>query len=119
MSRDLSNGSLKTGRQRAENLHSNLFKRREGEREKEQEQRSEQQVSEDRRGDRVWRIYTGIDMRKTFLKTDGETESRNPTLGSLEREGKREEEQEQRSEQQVSEDRRGDREWRTYVGIDI
>ena len=46
-----------------ENLHSNLFKRREGERGKEQEQRSEQQVSEDRRGDRVWRIYTGIDMR--------------------------------------------------------
>ena len=40
-SRDLSNGSLKTGRHRAENLHSNLFKRREGEREKEQEQRSE------------------------------------------------------------------------------
>ena len=51
---------------------------REGKRGKEQEQRSEQQVSEDRRGDRVWRIYTGIDMRKTSLKTDGETESRNP-----------------------------------------
>ncbi len=86
MSRDLSNGSLQTGRQRAENLHSNLFKRRQGERGKEQEQRSEQQISEDRRGDRVWRIYTEIAMRKTSLKTDGETESRNPTLGSLERE---------------------------------
>ena len=34
-----------------------------------------------------------------------------------EREGKREEEQEQRSEQQVSEDRRGDREWRPYTVI--
>ena len=34
----------------------------------------------------MWRIYTEIDMRKTSLKTDGETESRNPTLGSLERE---------------------------------
>ena len=62
MSRDLSNGSLKTGRHRAENLHSNLFKRREEERGKEQEQRSEQQVPEDTRGDRVWRIYTGIDI---------------------------------------------------------
>ena len=40
-------------------------------------------------------------------------------LQEREREGKREEEQEQRSEQLVSEDRRGDREWRTYVGIDI
>ena len=61
-----------------ENLHRDLFKVREGKRGKEQEQRSEQQVSEDRRGDRVWRIYTGIDMRKTSLKADGETESRNP-----------------------------------------
>ena len=34
----------------------------------------------------MWRIYTGIDLRKTSLKTDGETESRNPALGSLERE---------------------------------
>ena len=86
MSRDLSNGSLKTGRQTAENLHSNLFKRRQGERGKEQEHISEQHITEDRRGDRVWRIYTEIAMRKTSLKTDGETESRNPTLGSLERE---------------------------------
>ncbi|WP_293726058.1 hypothetical protein, partial [Thiolapillus sp.] len=66
------------GNKRVENLHRDLFKVREGKRGKEQEQRSEQQVSEDRRGDRVWRIYTGIDMRKTSLKTDGETESRNP-----------------------------------------
>ena len=34
-----------------------------------------------------------------------------------EREGKRGKEQEQRSEQQVSEDRWGDRKWRTYIGI--
>ena len=34
-----------------------------------------------------------------------------------EREGKRGKEQEQRSEQQVSEDRWGDRERRTYLGI--
>ena len=61
-----------------ENLHRDLFKVREGKRGKEREQRSDQQVSDDRRGDRVWRIYTGIDMRKTSLKTDGETESRNP-----------------------------------------
>ena len=61
-----------------ENLHRDFSKEREGKKGKEQEQRSEQQVSEDRRGDRVWRIYTGIDMRKTSVKTDGETESRNP-----------------------------------------
>ena len=36
-----------------------------------------------------------------------------------EREGKRGKEQEQRSEQQVSEDRWGDRVRRTYTGIDI
>ena len=34
-----------------------------------------------------------------------------------ERKGKREKEQEQRSELQVSEDRRGDREWRTYTEL--
>ena len=34
-----------------------------------------------------------------------------------EREGKRGKEQEQRCEQQVSEDRWGDRKWRTYIGI--
>ena len=66
------------GNKRVENLQRDLLKVREGKRGKEQEQRSEQQVSEDRRGDRVWRIYTGIDMRKRSLKTDGETESRNP-----------------------------------------
>ena len=63
MSRDLSNGSLKTERQRAENLHSNLFKRREGERGKEQVQRSEQQVSEDRRG---CLLYTSPSPRDTW-----------------------------------------------------
>ena len=36
---------------------------------------------------------------------------------SKEREGKRGKEQEQRSEQQVSEDRWGDRKWRTYIGM--
>ena len=38
---------------------------------------------------------------------------------SKDREGKRGKEQEQRSEQQVSEDRWGDRVRRTYTGIDI
>ncbi len=33
------------------------------------------------------------------------------------REGKRRTEREQRSEQQVSEDRWGDRKWRTYIGM--
>ena len=51
------------------------------------------------------------------LKTEGEKMSREPTQGFLKREGKRGKEQEQRSEEQVSEDRRGDREWRTYIGI--
>ena len=50
------------GRQRLENLHRDLLKEREGKREEEQEQRSEQQVSEDRRGDREWRTYVGIDI---------------------------------------------------------
>ena len=40
--------------------------------------RYQKDISEDRREDRERRIYTGIDMRKTSLKTDGETESRNP-----------------------------------------
>ena len=65
-------------------LHRDLSK--EGMRGKEQEQRSEQQVSEDRRGDRQKRIYIGIDIRNTSLKTDGETESRDSTQGSIERE---------------------------------
>ena len=112
MSRDLSNGSLKTGRQRAENLHSNLFKRREGEREKEQEQRSEQQVSEDRRGDRVQRTYIGIYIRKTSLKRDGETLRGELTYGSLERERGKERKRAraaQRFDQWVSEDRQGNK----------
>ena len=36
-----------------------------------------------------------------------------------EREGKRGEEREQQPEQQVFEDRREDKEWRTYMGTDI
>ena len=67
------------GRQRAENLHRDLFKEREGKRGKEQEQRSEQQVSEDRWGDRKWRTYIGMSRKR-------------------ERERKREKGKEQRSE---------------------
>ena len=48
------------GRQRAENLHRDLFKEREGKRGKKQEQTSEQQVSEDRWADRKWRTYIGM-----------------------------------------------------------
>ena len=75
------NGSLKTDRETREwrTYIVDLLKVREGKRGKEQVQRSEQQVSEDRRGDRVWRIYTRTDMRKTSLKADGETESGEPT----------------------------------------
>ena len=62
-----------------ENLHRDLLKEREGKRGEEQEQRSEQQVSQVRWGEREWRIYIGIDIRKTSLKTDGETESRHLT----------------------------------------
>ena len=67
------------GRQRAENLLRDFSKEREGKKGKEQEQRSEQQVSEDRWGDREQRSNIGIDIRKTSLKTDVETESRDPT----------------------------------------
>ena len=65
------------GRQRAENLHRDLFKEREGKSGKEQEQRSEQQVSEDRWGDKVENLHRDV---------------------SKEREGKREKEKEHRSE---------------------
>ena len=68
-------------RQRAEILHWDLLIEREGKREEEQEHRSEQQVSEDRWGDREWRTYIRIDIRKTSLKTDRETESGEPTYG--------------------------------------
>ena len=43
-------------------------------------------VSEDRRGDRQQGSYIRTDVRKTFMKTDGETESRDPSKESLERE---------------------------------
>ena len=59
-----------------------------------QEPRFEQQVSEDRWGDREWTTYIGMsqkretgrerngnsrDLSNRSLKTDGETESREPT----------------------------------------
>ena len=86
------------GRQRAENLHRDLFKERDGKRGKEQEQRSEQQVPEDRRGDRHWRTYIAIssktewgreekrksrDLRNRSLKTDRKTDSGEPTKGYI------------------------------------
>ena len=52
------------GRQRAENLHRDSYQK---------------DISEDRWGDREWRTYIRIDIRKTSLKTDGETESGEPT----------------------------------------
>ena len=75
MSRDLSNGSLKTERQRAEHLHRD---------------RHQKDISNERWGDREWRSYIGIspkrergrkekskskDLSNRSLKTDGETES--------------------------------------------
>ena len=77
-----------------ENLHRDPFKAREGKRRTEREQRSEQQVSEDRWGDRKWRTYIGMsrkrergrekkrkstDLSNRSLKTDRETESKEPT----------------------------------------
>ena len=77
-----------------ENLHRDPFKAREGKRRTEREQRSEQQVSEDRLGDRKWRTYIGMsrkrergrekkrksrDLSNSFLKTNGETDSGEPT----------------------------------------
>ena len=53
-------------------------------------------MSEDRQGDRQQGTYTGIDIRKTSLKTDGETESRHLTKGSLKREREREREEERK-----------------------
>ena len=37
--------------------------------------------------------------------------------GEREGGGEREKEEEQRSDKQISEDRRGDRKWRSYIGI--
>ena len=51
------------GRQTAENLHRDRYQK---------------DISEDSWGDRERRTYTGIDIRKTYLKTDGETESGDP-----------------------------------------
>ena len=84
------------------------------------------EISEDRWGDRKQRSYIVICRKRErrrgkeqqqrseqrSLKTDGETESGEPTSGSLERERG-----EESSEQQVSEGRWGDRERRTYIGI--
>ena len=78
------------GRQTAENLHRDLSKERERKKAQEEEQRSKEQVSEDRERDRQWRIYIGIDISMTYLKTEGETESGDPAQGSLEREKGRE-----------------------------
>ena len=58
-------------------------------------------MSEDRQGDRQQGTYTGIDIRKTSLKTDGETDILQRDLSKereRERERKRGKEQEQRSE---------------------
>ena len=51
-----------------------------------------EQVSEDRWGDRERRTYIEIDIRKTFQKTEGETESGYPTEWYLERERERKDE---------------------------
>ena len=86
--------SCSRDRGRVEKLHTDLSNEREGKKGKksksrdlskrsqkrergdtEEEQRPEQQVSEDRQQG----TYTGIDIRKTSLKTDGETESRHLT----------------------------------------
>ena len=67
------------GRQTAEKLHRDLLKEREGKRAQEEEQRPKEQVSEDRQGDRKRRTYIGINIRKTSLKTDGETKTGEPT----------------------------------------
>ena len=78
------------GRQTAEKLHRDLLKEREGKRAQEEEQRPKEQVSEDRQGDRLWRTYIVIYISMTSLKTEGETESGDPTEGSLKREKGRE-----------------------------
>ena len=77
-----------------ENIHRDLFKERE--REKKQEQRCEQQVSEDRQGNRAENLHTELsnerergrkeksksrDLSNRSLKTDRETDSREPRQG--------------------------------------
>ncbi|WP_293650653.1 hypothetical protein, partial [Thiolapillus sp.] len=57
------------------------------------------------------------DLSNGSLKTDWEIESRKPTLISRKGGGEGGKEKEQRSEQQVSEDRWGDGERRTYLRI--
>ena len=66
-----------------------------------QRDRYQKDISEDRWGDRVWRSYIGMsqkrkmgrqkkrksrDLSNRSLKLDGETESREPMKGSLQRE---------------------------------
>ena len=68
-----------------ENIHRDLFK-----------ERGEERKSKSR------------DLSKRSLKTDKETDSREPTQKSLKRE-RGDTEEEHRPEQQVSEDRQGDR----------
>ena len=99
-SRDLSNRILMTERQRTEHLHRDRHQKDiSNERWGDREWRS--YISEERQGDRGRRSYIGIsqkrergreekrksrDLSNKSLKTAGETESRHPTLGSLERE---------------------------------
>ena len=76
--RDLSKRSLKTDKETdSREPTQKSLKRERGD--TEEEQRPEQQVSEDRQGDRQQGTYTVIDIRKTSLKTDRETESRHLT----------------------------------------
>ena len=85
------------GRQRAENLYRDLST----------ERRREEQIK-------------SRDLSNRSLKTDQETEIREPTYGFLERKrGEETKVEEQRSEKHVPEDRWGDGQQRTYLGIDI
>ena len=77
-SRDLSKRSLKTHKETDSREPTQKYLKRERG-DTEEEQRPEQQVSEERQGDRQQGTYTGIDIRKTSLRTDGETESRHLT----------------------------------------
>ena len=90
-SRDLSKRSLKTHKETDSREPTQKYLKRERG-DTEEEQRPEQQVSEDRQGDRQQGTFTGIDIRKTSLKTD----SRHLTWGSLKREREREREEERK-----------------------
>ena len=87
---DLSKRSLKTHKETDSREPTQKYLKRERG-DTEEEQGPEQQVSEDRQGDRQQGTYTGIDIRKTSLRTDGETESRH-LHRDLSKERQREEE---------------------------